>query len=606
MRELRKALTPTSQKNFNNNIYGLDIETYNKNKSFYCGTVYKDNINYWVFTRKRKLIDFLKTKRFENSIIATTNLGFDFNGVFYNEPEFKDFRLIMRGSQLIVAKAHIYNKRFNQVSNKVGSKRSRSISFIDTLNYALLSVDKMGELLNIPKLDKPVSLGRRPNNYFEKDQLIKYNIRDSEISKRALLFLYNSFYELGASCKPTIASTSMSLFRNNYLDDKYFVSDTQTLLEEFKAYYGGRTEAFGRGLIKNYNYYDFNSLYPSVMINEYPNPNSLNITYNNSDKYIFAYEGVSFVELHCPFMEYPLLPLRTKDKLLFPIGSFTGWYSHLELRKSFELGYVLKQVHKTIYFKETCFPFVDFVNDLYNLRLKNKNNPMGFVVKILMNSLYGKFGQKFENVENLLTNPTYDELIKYPFFERIGECFRVKKPLDSPRSFCFPIWALYTTAYARLKLHEFILRCNPVYVDTDSLMTTKELISSNKLGKLKLEMKIKKGIVVKPKFYMLFPMNRKEYIKVKGVGMKLKSDDFMNLLATNKITYNKFMKLKESIRRGFIPNEIQKITKTLSLEDDKRKWFNKFNPDDFEMSKPIDTLKYREIPFMLEYNTNIY
>lgn len=39
--------------------------------------------------------------------------------------------------------------------------------------------------------------------------------------------------------------------------------------------------------------------------------------------------------------------------------------------------------------------FKDYINDLYNLRLTYpKSDPMNFIAKILMNSLYGKFGMR--------------------------------------------------------------------------------------------------------------------------------------------------------------------------------------------------------------------
>ncbi len=46
-----------------------------------------------------------------------------------------------------------------------------------------------------------------------------YNLKDSEISYKFMRFLFDSFEELGASPKMTIASTSMSLFKNKFLGD---------------------------------------------------------------------------------------------------------------------------------------------------------------------------------------------------------------------------------------------------------------------------------------------------------------------------------------------------------------------------------------------------
>jgi hypothetical protein len=62
---------------------------------------------------------------------------------------------------------------------------------------------------------------------------------------------------------------------------------------------------------------------------------------------------------------------------------------------------------------------------------------------------------------------------------------------------------------------------------------------------------------------------------------------FNQLLVNPAITYQKFMKFKESVRRGFIPNEMQDVTKNLSLEDDKRQWAAAFNPHELQYSKPF-------------------
>lgn len=582
-----KILKPTKLRNFNKDIYGFDIETYDNNKKFLCASLYLDENNVWVFKDKRELIEFMKQKRFKDSYICATNLSFDFFGTFHNEPEEKEFIPLFRGSDLITTKTNIVDGGFKI---KAPRKGQSALTFIDTMNFAKLSVEKLGNLINISKLEKPDFLGQYPKNDKEWEQMIEYNVRDSEVSKKGLEFLFNSFYRLGATPKATIASTAMSLFRNQYLKHDYFRHDINILLDQFNAYYGGRTEAFSRGLIKNYNYYDFNSLYPSVMINEFPDPNSKRICYKNSIKYIEAFEGVSNVDVFCPEMEYPYLPLRTDTKLLFPCGNFSGWYTHLELRRALELGYVIKRIRKTIYFKETCEPFRDYVIDLYNKRLeyKKQGSSMEYIVKILLNSLYGKFGQKFMNRDSWRPfDLTLDELNKLKDFERIGNYIRIKKDMTEPPVFCTPIWALYVTAYAREKMHKAILNSRPVYVDTDSLITKKEILTSNKLGKLKLEMFIKKGIIVKPKFYAFEPQGKKAFVKSKGIGVKLTIPDFWKLLVTGSVEYTKFMKFKESTRRGFIPNEIVGIVKHLNLEDEKRMWNNKFDYNELQHSKPL-------------------
>ena len=180
----------------------------------------------------------------------------------------------------------------------------------------------------------------------------------------------------------------------------------------FKAYYGGRTETLKRGEVSDLNYYDINSLYPSVMHGcLYPDPNTMRITHKNSRKYIDMYDGVSSVEIHCPdSIKVPLLPYRYDNKLYFPRGTFKGWYSHVELRKAMDLGYILKHVEKTYYYKESCCPFVDYVSDIYAKRMKYKSegSVMQLIAKLFLNSLYGKFGQKFEDRDLWIHEDDFD------------------------------------------------------------------------------------------------------------------------------------------------------------------------------------------------------
>jgi len=393
----------------------------------------------------------------------------------------------------------------------------------------------------------------------------------------------------------------MSLFKNKYLKNNYFRHDENILIDLFQGYYGGRTEAFKRGMIKDYNYYDVNSLYPSVMLNKFPDPNSLRVSNYDVVTFIHQYEGLSKVRIVSPDSNlHPLIPFRTKDKLIFPTGTFESWQSHVELRKAEKLGYRIEKVYKSYYYRALCEPFSDFIATMYKLRMRFKSdkNPAELVVKILMNSLYGKFGQKFLDKENLIPNNlNAEELHKLKSFEILGDFgeYLSIKENRVPTAFCIPIWAIYVTSYGRLKLYDLITKSDAAYCDTDSIITKKVMPTSDKLGDLKLEMKIKEGIIVKPKFYAVRTAD-KEYIKIKGLGTKIVWKDFLNIFTDNRLTYKKFAKIKESLRHNYEPNEIRDVFKTLSVEDEKRKWAHKFDPLSLQDSTPIsmDEIKANE------------
>lgn len=579
------VLAPTKQKLIKIKTIGFDIETYDNNKKFLMASLVADD---WkrVYFNQKDLIEDLKSKKCWGSFIVASNLSFDFFGTFFNHDELMQFTTLFRGSDLMFATTYIENGQFIKKPKK---QRKGKITFIDTFNFVKMSVEKLGKIINIEKLKSPDFIGKKPKNKKEWDEMIAYNIRDSEVSKGYIDFLFKALQQLGGNPQKTIASSAMSVFKCKYLKDRYFRLPSAQLLDIFQSYYGGRTEAFSRGYIKNYNYYDINSLYPYVMTKKYPDPNSIRFTQINTLENIQNFDGVSNVEISTPQIAYPVLPLRDRDKVIFGYGTLIGTWTHLELRKAIEDGATIKKVNWTYWFAESCYPFREYVTDLYQKRLdyKHEGNPMEQVVKILLNSLYGKFGQKFIDKDNWIPfNHTIEELSKLEFFERIGSFIRVKKAWSRPPAFCIPIWATYVTAYARLELLKYIRKYNPVYCDTDSIITKDTIPTSEKLGAMKLEMKVKKGIIVRPKFYGLVSSEDEEYVKIKGLGKRLSFKQYSDFLNTPSFTYDKFMKFKESLRRGFIPNEIQSITKNMSLEDDKRIWPSYFNRYKLQHSKP--------------------
>lgn len=595
-------LKPTKQKYTSKRIFGFDIETYDRNKQFYMASIVGENYVKTFYTKQDFLQEIKTNPIFKNSILFATNLSFDFFGIFFTEEDKKYVHTVFRGSDLLYAKTFLKTQQFAHQQNTRKHKTLPSITFLDTMNYAKISVKKMGEIVGSPKYETPSFIGKLPKNETEKHIMERYNIQDSTTTYMFAKFLVKSFEDLGATFGNTLASTSKNLFTNRFLDKEYRIAPEEILLEQFNAYYGGRTETFERGYITDYNYYDFNSLYPSIMAQKtFPDPNTLRVTHKNTKKYIEQYEGVSHVRIYVPQMDYPPLPHRQENgRVIFPCGTLDGWFSHIEIRHAMKLGCVLQKVYKTQYTKTTCKPFAGFVTTLYNLRkeFKQTNNPMEFVVKIMMNSLYGKFGQKWRDLDNWQheSTVTLKDIAKAGIVERMGKYMRLGKIQAKPKNFSIPLWAIYTTAYGRIKLHEAIVKHKPVYVDTDSLITKDTIPESNELGELKREMKIASGIIVRPKFYTLRPYGTDElaedennvykgYVKIKGLARKLTYAEFFAFMVHPEISYTKFTKFKEAMRRGLTPNEIIPITKKLSLEDEKREWDTPFRYREHQTSK---------------------
>jgi len=573
-------------------MYGFDVETHSDKNLFLCATIYQDDDNYWTFRDIDSLVAFLKTKRFWDSRIVATNLGFDFLSVFFEHDDEANFQYLMRGSDFVYAKTYIRHKRFHHDTRKTSRGMSHLLMFQDTCNFLRISVKDMGRILGIKKLDHPGCLGKIPRDGQEWQELITYNIQDAKISLHFQRFLYEFFIEQGARPMPTIAQTVLSCFKGQHLEGEYWRQDVPDLLDIMESYFGGRTEAFRRGHIKEQDVYDVNSIYPYNMLKAMPDPNSHRVTRKNTNKYINGYEGFSHIDIFCPEMRYPLLPYRYKDRLYFGTGDFSGWYSHIEIRRAIELGYVVKKVHKTHYYTKTCYPFRSYVEHFYSLKLKYEktgNKQMRFLCKLALNSLYGKFGQKFVDRDNVIPmdSMSLEDIHKYDHIERIGNYMRVKKDLVEPSSFCIPAWASYVTAYARIQMHDYIVRYEPIYTDTDCLITDKEVPCSDEIGAMKHEAHIRSGQVVRPKFYGYVDENGRSVVRIKGVPKKFDYDEFSLLIMDPTVKYKKFTKLREALRRNLRPNQIIDQVKTLGLEDEKRSWSLSYNPLELQDSTPI-------------------
>lgn len=589
---MKLPFKPLKQVDKDIKFYAFDIETANDNKDFVCGGIYSKDYKKQFLTKESMINEMLFNDKYLNCVFVATNLGFDWCGLFFENN--KDiFRICKRNSNFIHCKTY-RRKNGTTLHNKPNPRKKQkkydnlsSITFIDTANFAQISVQQLGEIVGIKKLNSPKALGRVPVNSDEWEELLKYNLQDCKVSYYAMELFHTTIVGQGGTFKDTIASCSLSIFRNRFLKDTFWRHDTEICMDQFKGYYGGNTHAYKRGRFKNYFLYDIVSMYPSEMRKIYPNPNTLSKNKYNTTEYIEQYEGMSEVSVSCPKMEYPFLSHKSEDGRLFcPTGTWKGWYCHHELRYATELGYTILKVHNCHWYKETMYPFAEFVDTLYEIRKKYKreNNPMHFVIKLIMNSLYGKFAQKFTDVPELKheSEVDIDFLNKNPDYTAKGDYY-VFKTNTEPKAFSFIIWSAYTTAYARIKLHKLIVKYEAVYCDTDSIMCKKEIVSNSDLGGLELKEIVKEAIIVKAKFYLINSTPR-----VKGVPRLKGSSEFITLIKSKKWKYEHIVKFSEAITRDLIPNQVIEVVKHFDLEDTKRVWDKPFSMYEEQSSIPIE------------------
>lgn len=324
--------------------------------------------------------------------------------------------------------------------------------------------------------------------------------------------LENFYTENQAVFKSTIGSTALDMFRRRFFrhfwirkEEKLWVSDYERL-----AYYGGRTEGFLKGAHKVWSY-DVNSMYVSVMNdNVFPDPNSSrwHNRKHSSPKILKEYiyksgkQGIAEVKIDIPKMKYPPLPYRAKikgeNKLIFPTGTITGWWTFAELELALSVKCKIREVYRFIHYERSFPYFKEFAQWVWDERKKHPKDTEPFwnlMVKLMGNSLSGKWGQQNE-IGGIYVrkdeydlwcaeNPKLDAAIEME--EDLGThwLLRTKETVKEDARHSFPILIAYVTSYGRIKLYKEMVKHNSVYGDTDSIKLIglkREIKSSKELG----------------------------------------------------------------------------------------------------------------------------
>lgn len=575
MRIFRKIQTKNKTEDIKHNFYVFDTETTKlepQPKNFVFGVIYGFNYSKVIYSIEDFKKEFSKPK-YNDNIIFAHNAEFDLMTIFGNIYTEIDNAAIFNG-KFISAK---YNK----------------LTFADSMNIYPTSVKNIGEIIGIEKLENSKISGESLSKENISDLDISYCKRDCEIIFKALL----KIFEMVGSIKITLPSISLSDYRQNYLKEDLFFSE---LVDEFfESYFGGRTEAFKIGKV-NAKVYDINSMYPYVMQDMYfPDILHLKKEFNITDKFLIHalkhYEGLAKITVIHKKTYYGYLPVKTKvngfEKLIFPVGEFTTTVNFNELRFAFENNVIeIKKVHYIVYGKPVFTPFKEFINDKYLLRQTTNNELEKLIYKLMMNSLYGKFGQRNKYKTAYYKDIPYDEIQQYQEQEKFCEvkifnndrldCYVITENESLKNSFyAIPVYASYITSQARLLLLKNLLKNESfkvVYCDTDSIFVDSDNDNtiyfngtlSNDLGSFKLEPKQVTEIRGLKNYTYIDEYGTEKQV-IKGISRNAnKTVDYKNGIIKYKI--NKYIKTKQAIRQNKEPGEAFISEKILKHEYDKR------------------------------------
>ncbi len=484
----------------------------------------------------------------------------------------------------------------------VFKKDDYTLRLWSTTNYVAKPLKVIGKSLGLSKLSVD----------FEKDSieyLMVYCKRDTEIIYYFIKELI-SFLETNnlSKLKATAGSLSLSTFRHRFYDDKnnkiMIHNWNRAILLERNSYRGGITDCFHLGKHKNTYKLDINSMYPDIMRKERL-PTRLvgcyHETNNNQKRLTEIMKKASSIKILTYIVDITVnIPMESAYILNdYGYGKTTFCYGkdinitlcQPEVDFLLENNGIIKQIHEiSVYYTEHIFKtFVDFFYEVKQKAKQNNNGVNEAFSKLILNSLYGKFGQREIIYEVLKTDSDFikknydvinlmidhyqksnnvkikDNSIvylgsinrKYQLYIIDKKLYRIKQT-NSNTYDSFVAISSFITSYARMSLVKFILKAkrkNVFYCDTDSLFTNlegynnlKDDIDELELGKLKLE-EFGTSNIFAPKFY-----DFNDVRKAKGIKRNSKLISENNKSA--KYVNERWYRFKTDMKEGIVSKQV--------------------------------------------------
>ncbi len=389
--------------------------------------------------------------------------------------------------------------------HKIQDHDGRTINIMDTLNFFRIPLAVLGESIGLSKLDMPAY----SDTQRDWDTYCK---RDVEVIMAVMMewLKFVKAENLGNFAK-TLPGQALSAFRHRFMGNhRIFIDANQEALKLARsAFHGGRTECFFIGKIKERVYcLDINSQYPTAMRDEQFPTRLVNVAKSISvEELKTLIESYSVVARVLINTERPIYAIKPDERLIFPVGIFEASLTTPELKTAFEENDIIEVIEVVIY--EQAPIFKEYIDYFYGRRLEAKaagNEAASYMHKLLMNSLYGKFGQGGRVFEDIGESSDTADVKVWNVWDAEEQCNRrfrqffgviQEESREAEGRNSHPAIAAHVTAFGRVMLWNLINlagRENVFYSDTDSLFVNKKglkrlkhLIDNDDLGALKIE-----------------------------------------------------------------------------------------------------------------------
>ena len=541
-------------------IFALDTET-DRNGDIFL--IADSDGNYLDDITPENLIRFLFQKRYQGT------WNFFYNITFDSEVILKVFgeEILYNYKRTRKLKFAIEDYKLDYIPSKILAIRKghHSTVFFDIAQYYHASLTNAYQQ-NIGTLDESYLKIKQKRSAFSRNYYLRYMkkvkdycIQDCILTKELTNHWTDLFYD-------AFGFYPMRWISSGYLAEKVLINNNIPLPKfdqipykiqdiAWSSYFGGRFEVLKRGFIGTAYIFDINSAYPYALsiIPDFFSDNKKH-NWKKSKKILEnALLGFFKIESKIPNEKYvPPFPFND-GRLIFPSGKFQTFCTLAEL----------KAVQNPKYYKileswQYCddhpsYPYKDFVESTYQKRLslKQAQNPLQLPLKIILNSIYGKTGQKVNR--------------------RIGNIFS-------------PVIFSSITGIARSMLYRFVMENNiekdVVFFATDSVCTTRKLdYNSDKLGEFSYDNSADDVYVLQNGFYRF-----NEKWKQRGLGnLGTKEIEHLDTIERGDDLFYTYKVLRSNrLRSSILSDSVSDIGKFTTFErqvnlnaDKKRLWFEK-------------------------------
>lgn len=511
-------------------VWAYSICEIGNSENFIYGNNIEDFIN-WCANKKENYTLYFHNLKFDSEYIISYLLNNKYE-VIKDKKERKDKSF----TTVISDMGQIYAL---EIYFEVKKKKVNKVTIYDSLKLINKSVEDIAKDFDLPIQKLNLDYKRiRPVNYELQDYEIKYIKNDVKIMALALEQLFKENLT-----KMTIGSCALSSYRKM---TKYFMSYfpsiplpiDQDIRQSYKGGFTYLNPIYKDKIVENIMVLDVNSLYPSVMINEYL-PHGVPLPFKDKykeDKFYPLYVQ----QLSCTFnIKEGMIPtIQLKNNLAFlpneyvesskgEIVTLTLTSVDLELFfKHYEVNVIAW--HGGYKFQAVKGLFSNYIEHWTNNKINAKkegNKSLYQISKLMLNSLYGK----------MATNPIVRS--KYPYLDEEGVVKYALYPSEEKKSIYIPV-ATFITSYARRKTIETSQAIRDytkekydkdyyIYSDTDSIhlrkLPTDELskfveIDDYELGKWKIESdNIKIAKFLRQKCYIEIDENNFKNVTIAGL-----------------------------------------------------------------------------------------